>query len=77
MAGITLTQAETQLASYIDAETAVLSGQEFRIDTGNGYRMLKRADLAEIRSGISYWQARVRDLTRSASGRSRMRYLVR
>lgn len=67
MAGITLAQAETQLASYLAAETAVLSGQEYEI----AGRRLKRANLNEIRAGIDSWNARVQSLSRNASGRGR------
>ena len=49
MAGITLTQAQTQLAAYLAAETTVLTGQRYEIDG----RMLQRADLAQIRDGIA------------------------
>lgn len=72
MAGITLAQAETQLAAYLAAETAVLGGQEYTI----GPRRLRRADLAEIRTGIETWNARVVSLSASALGRSRARTVV-
>jgi len=69
MAGITLAQAEAQLASYLAAETAVLSGQSYSI----AGRELKRADLKSIRDGIEYWNGRVQALTMAAAGRSRAR----
>lgn len=59
MAGITKAQAEAQLASYLAAETAVLSGQQYEI---NG-RRLTRANLAEIQTGIQIWNSRVIRLT--------------
>ncbi len=40
---------------YLAAETAVLSGQRFRM----GERELTRADLAEIRAGRREWEQRV------------------
>ena len=58
MAGVTLAQAEAQLASYLAAETAVLSNQAYRI----GERSLTRADLKDIREGISHWDSRVKEL---------------
>ena len=72
MAGITLTQAQTQLDAYLAAETAVLSGQRYEI----AGRMLQRADLAQIRDGITTWDARVNTLSAAASGRSRSRTVV-
>lgn len=50
-----MTQAADMLALYIQAESAVLSGQEFTL----GDRRLRRADLAEIRAGRREWQAKV------------------
>jgi len=72
MAGITLAQAEAQLAAYLAAETAVLKSQRYEL----AGRMLTRADLKEIRSGIEAWDARVKNLSRQASGRSRSRTIV-
>lgn len=50
-----MTQAADMLALYIQAESAVLSGQEFTL----GDRRLRRADLVEIRAGRREWQAKV------------------
>lgn len=72
MAGITLAQAEAQLALYLAAEAAVLNNQRYRI----GDRELERADLAEIRDGVEIWNGRVKNLAAQASGRSRTRYVV-
>lgn len=72
MAGITLAQAEAQLAAYLAAETAVLKSQRYEL----AGRMLTRADLKEIRSGIEVWDARVKNLSRQAAGRSRSRTIV-
>ena len=60
MAGITATQAQTQLDAYLAAETAVLSGQSYEL---NG-RKVTRADLASIQSGIKIWNTRARSLAR-------------
>jgi len=76
MAGITLEQAQTQLAAYLAAETAVLGGQEYEIDINGSRRRLKRADLEAIRAGINSWNARVVQLAASASGSSRARSVV-
>ncbi len=67
MAGLTQAQAEAQLALYIAAEEKVLSGQEYSI----GSRRLKRADLAEIREGIQFWNAEVQRLSNGAGVRVR------
>lgn len=72
MAGITLQQAETQLAAYLAAESAVLSGQAYSI----GGRSVTRANLAEIRAGIDSWNARVVQLNNRTEGRSRGRTVV-
>lgn len=72
MAGITLTQAETQLAAYLAAETKVLSGQSYDF---NG-RSLTRANLSEIRSGITTWDRRVKELSAKVNGTGRARIIA-
>ena len=72
MAGITLAQAEAQLAAYLAAETAVLSGQMYQI----AGRTMRRADLEQIHIGITTWDARVKALSSSAQGRTRARTIV-
>lgn len=74
MAGITLAQAEAQLAAYLAAETAALSGQSYRIAD----RWLTRADLSEIRAGIDAWNSRVVSLSaaQSGAGRGRARTVI-
>lgn len=64
MAGITLTQAEAKLATWLDAEDKIAQGQEYTIGT----RSLKRADLKEVREQITYWDAKVKQLARGSSG---------
>lgn len=64
MAGITLTQAEAKLATWLDAEDRVAQGQEYSI----GSRRLRRADLAEIREQVKFWDGKVKELTRGTSG---------
>lgn len=66
MSGITLAQAEAQLTLWLNASTAIASGQEYTI----GNRHLKRADLNEVNESIKMWQGYV---TRLTSGRSGMR----
>lgn len=72
MAGITLAQAEAQLALYLAAEAAVLGNQRYKIKD----RELERASLETIQAGVKTWDARVKTLTGQAAGRSRTRYVV-
>jgi hypothetical protein len=62
MAGITLEQAESKLAEYLAAESAVLSGQRYKIDG----REMQKADLVAIQAGLEYWNTWV---IRLSSGR--------
>ncbi len=61
MAGITQAQAQAQLDAYLAAETAVLSGQHYSI----AGRELTRANLAEIRDGVKYWDSMVNKKART------------
>jgi hypothetical protein len=72
MAGITLAQAEAQLALYLAAEAAVLAGQSYRIQTLQGERELRRANLAEIQEGIKTWNERALTLGTTSLGRNRV-----
>jgi len=71
MAGITLQQAQARLDQYLAAEAAALQNQEYKIGAGDGFRSLKRPDLAEIQKGIELWNRKVQDLSARASGRGR------
>jgi hypothetical protein len=76
-AGITLAEAQAQLAAWLAASTAVAADQEYEIDTGSaGRRRLRRADAAEIRQQITYWNNWVIRLTRQQSRKGRTRYVV-
>lgn len=59
-----MTQATDMLNLYIQAETAVLSGQEFVL----GDKRLRRADLEQIRAGRKEWQRIVNDEAARTSG---------
>jgi hypothetical protein len=62
--------ASDRLARYIAAETAILGSQEARMDLGNGsYRMLKMADLAEVRAEIDKLQRQVSAENAATAGR--------
>ena len=52
---IQIESAREMLAGWMEAERAVMTGQEYRIGT----RMLRRADLREIAERIRYWKAEV------------------
>lgn len=60
MAGITLAQAESKLAEWMAADTAVASGQSYSI----AGRSLTRANADEISKNIDKWDARVKSLSR-------------
>lgn len=77
MAGITIEQAEAQLAAWLAASTAVASSQSYEIDTGNGRRKLTRADAEMVLNQVKFWQSKVDALTTAAAGgRRRLRYVV-
>lgn len=60
MAGITLAQAQAQLTAWLAASTAVATGQAYSI----AGRSLTRANAAEIRNQIDYWDSKVKTLSR-------------
>lgn len=72
MAGISLAQAEAQLALYLAAEAAVLAKQSYEI----AGRKLSLANLAEIQAGIKIWNDRAQTLAVASTGRSRARTIV-
>lgn len=72
MAGITLAQAEAKLALYLDALDKIILKQKVEIDG----QSLTRANLADVEAAIELWDARVKRLSVSASGRGRMRTIT-
>lgn len=60
MAGITQAQAQAQLDAYLAASLAVSKGQAYTIDG----RSLSRANAAEIRAAIEFWDRQVKRLAR-------------
>jgi len=64
MAGITLTQAQTQLDAWIAASLKVAQGQSYTI----GSRSLTRADAEDIQAMITYWNGKVNELTNGGAG---------
>ncbi|WP_265822532.1 DUF6148 family protein [Geovibrio ferrireducens] len=65
MAGITLDTAKAHLEHWLEADKAVATGQSYTI----GSRALTRADAAEIRSNIDYWERKVKTLSRGGGFR--------
>ena len=64
MAGITLAQAETQLANWLAALEKISGGQSYTISTGAGSRTVQRADLESVQAQVTYWDNQVKRLTR-------------
>ena len=60
-----LETAKMMWSDWVQAERAVMTGQEYRI----GSRSLRRADLNAIRASIKYWRGEIDRL----EGNSRMR----
>jgi len=50
-----IVQAREMLQDWIQAERAVMTGQEYRI----GSRMLRRADLDMIAERVKYWKGEI------------------
>jgi len=71
MAGITAEQAQARLDAWLEADAAVSQSQSYSI----AGRSLTRANAAEIRNNIDYWQRKVSQLSRGGSG-ARVRYGV-
>ena len=63
MPGITLAQAEAQLAIWIAADTAVAAGQSFDVN-GKAYT---KVNAREIRENIDYWDAKAKELSNTSS----------
>ena len=69
MSAISLKTAKEHLDIWLEAETAVSTGQSYTI----GDRQLTRASLADIRKSIDYWAAKVTSLERIEAGKGRIR----
>jgi hypothetical protein len=72
MAGITLAEAEAQLAAWLAASTAVASNQSYTI----GGRTLTRANADSIQRQVEYWDSKVKALSTAATRGPRTRYVV-
>lgn len=72
MAGITQAQAQAQLDAWLAASSAVAQSQSYEI----AGRKLTRANAAEIREQIDYWERKLTLAALRATGRSRARTIV-
>jgi len=74
MAGITLEIAKEHLNAWLEAELACTTNQSYTI----GSRTLTRANLAEIREQIKYWDGLVNKLetARKYGGRNRVKRIM-
>jgi len=64
---VTLEYAQTQHKLWLDAQTAVASGQSYTI----GRRSLTRANLSDILRMIQYWEDEIDSLTSTSRPRTR------
>jgi hypothetical protein len=64
MSGITLATAQAKLDLWLSAEGSVALGQS----VAHEGKALTRANLAQIREQIDYWQAQVQRLSRTRTG---------
>jgi hypothetical protein len=63
---MSVTEAQSMVALYIEAEKKVLSGQSYTI----GNRSLNRSNLTEIRNGRNEWEVKLRTAQAAAQGGS-------
>ena len=65
MAGITLSEASSNLAALQTAYNDLIGGvSSYSISTTGGSRTLTKRDLSELREEITYWNSEVKKLTR-------------
>lgn len=56
---MTLADLQTRLASYMQAEAAILKSQSYSIGSGSNSRTLTRANLSEVRAAIKELQQQI------------------
>lgn len=61
MTGLTLKEAQAKYREYLDAESKVLMGQRYKIEN----KELERANLEEIRKGITFWENKCSQLSKN------------
>lgn len=64
-----VTQCNERLQIWLDAEEAIATGQSYSIDN----RRLDRANLAQVREQIKFWQNELAKAQAAANGRGRRR----
>ncbi|UYB50372.1 DUF6148 family protein (plasmid) [Lysinibacillus capsici] len=62
-------QCNSRLQMWLEAETAIATGQSYTIDN----RRLDRANLAQVREQIKFWQKELAKAESLSKGRSRRR----
>ncbi|WP_458412767.1 DUF6148 family protein [Schinkia sp. CFF1] len=62
-------EVRNRLQMWLDAEAAIASGQSYSLDN----RRLERANLAQVREQIKFWQKELVKAEAIASGRGRRR----
>jgi hypothetical protein len=67
---MSMSTATEMLQKYLDAETAILSGQTVRF----GERLLTRANLIEVQQGRREWERKVATEQRLSKSGSPIRY---
>jgi hypothetical protein len=74
MTGISLETAQKHLDAWLEAELAVTNAQSYTI----GSRTMTKANLAEIRKSIEYWQGKVTQIknVQKSGGRNRVKRFV-
>lgn len=65
----TVMQCIERLEIWLEAEAAIASGQSYMIDN----RRLERANLAQVREQIKFWQNELTKAEAATSGRRRRR----
>ena len=64
--GLTLEEARIRYRDYLNAEQAILLGQEYELATGE---KVKKANLKEVQAGLKLWEERCDELvTKESSG---------
>jgi 3-deoxy-D-arabino-heptulosonate 7-phosphate (DAHP) synthase class II len=68
VAGITAEIAQAKLEMWLAADDAVAKGQAYQLQDGTGGRTLTRADAAEIRRNIEFWNGKAIALSNGRRG---------
>lgn len=68
MAGITLEVAQASLDAAIAAHTKVCLAQAHTLAGGGTQRSVQNAELTQLIESIKYWEGKVAELSRNATG---------